>query len=630
MALPTLLTPEVAPRPVTPGGFDVRVTPQAYGADIGQALSATGQKVAEDALAEKKKADAFAASEADYAFATQADKIFTDFKAQKQKGALDPSSYFAEIEKIRTKVASGLANESQMEHFKMMSNARTERWHQAMFEHSNTEAEHWKTGIAASAYEDAKSEVGRFFDKPKVVGDQINTALPLNEERWRAAGNDEKVISTLRRKLVKDLVEASLEGYEGTGKAVEGIKWMDSAIPGVANDDGTPMTVRQALGARVGHWEGKFRGLANTQAGITLVEGLINDDAEDKLQDPATKQIREELATDILRQKFNAGEINAEVFKVANDHVRLLNTIYKDGYTQERSRLVGRAWPEFMKTHTVASIKAVDGGKLWQRLKDGPEAYHFERLEDEWARAKESEPRTPEQVRAAVQFGMDLALNPHMFDNWDADRFWRERGMKMHKNDVERLGMMLATVQGRPDKLTGLIGPVIKLYNELGGQAGAFPNMYDPARPQDKDIANWRNRNDVDTYQAGLNYLYDKIKEWRDDDKNKKLSTIPPEVYQGWVNEMVQKGKNPDGTWFGIFGGNTTRVRAATTGTAFEVRDVSQIPRAAYDKIERTLKALGKPWDARAVLNDYNEAMRLQARPQPPAAPGEQPDYGEY
>lgn len=429
--------------------------------------------------------------------------------------------------------------------------------------------------IAADPYSDTKKQIQS--------GEESIRALQVSEEGGTAA------IAAFR----SDVVATRLNGFLAAGDITRARKQFEA-------DKGF-LPADQALRFKTvldqGHADvaGEHAAAVAIAAGVNPKTGWLDYEkgaAEiEKLPAETTEQVK---IKDEARQRF---EHRAAI--AVRQKAVAVDTVFDSALQAYRSK------------GTLAAVSPAD--KTWLQNKDNdPKAWEdLRRIAKADADHAKGLPETPAQQRSMTAFLVDVNDHPDKYATMSAEAFNKQWRPQLSKGDGERAGAVLAGMHGKKGEAATKPEQLTPIENRLLLQVGRDNGLFDPKQ---NDVSKWDD-GQADLYYRAQQTISEKIAAERE-----ATGKPPPlDKVQGWVDELMLKGKDPDKTWFGLIGGGTTRLEAEVKGTKF----APSWSNAELEKAAAALKSAGARVDDSTVDTYLRRKHKLPALPTPAAAPVE-------
>jgi hypothetical protein len=262
-----------------------------------------------------------------------------------------------------------------------------------------------------------------------------------------------------------------------------------------------------------------------------------------------------------------------------------------------------RGLSAYLQRHDLGDVAPLD--HLWlKNPKNDPEGWL--RLE-QIAKSHREGGQTAAQSRAMTEFLVDVADHPEKYATMKLEEFNHTWLPRLSRNDSERAGVVLAQQHanaGKPEKLAPL---EVSMLLQKGREAGVFD-------PKQRDVSKW-SEDQAANFYAAQEILSQRIAQ------TKRATGQAPDLktIEGWVNELMISGKDPQRGFMGFFGG-TTRLEAEVQGTGFEPKWTDEQKQKATDY----LKKIGARIDDPAIDTVLRKVYGLPALPQQ-AVPAKSP-----
>lgn len=563
MAIPVQTDRRVFDQVASPSYARPFATPEQYGAGVGAAVAQLGGELGDIARHEKAKADAFAVADLDAAFSAETTKMLYDkdtgFMSKVGSDALDTKPLLKSMQDLRDKLVQKAANGDQARAFLERTNTRANTFYQLAEQHSSDQRKVYYKETADGQFTQAMSDAvvmrdqqvldvkaGKLVPAVQTIIDHIK---PLMMLQW--VDNEKlppEAVATRWAAAKSDLLASVAKAYIAHDQGIKGMQFLEDN--------------REELGQLYPQLEAALRPIRDREVSDATAEDVYQSSfgklpgSPDK---PAPLWAEEELRDRATRQGFTIDQFNR-----AEQVLQAKMGTWSSGYAKESEAQLTSARAYWENAgHSLLGVPE----NLVQDLRDRGEWYKMEALDRSFRDAEASTPPSLTQQRNMARFMLDLAKNPYKYDAWTEEDFYNKVGWALHKSDREQAAALLARYQGRPERWTEGLKPIMNMAMEMAASKdiNALPKLRDPdPKQRDPQTGNWG--------AADVKVFYEmqrRIQSWLLDWHRKPHNTSSPtqEEFQPFLEDLFHKGKDPDGGWFGS--GPTTRIRAETLGTGY-------------------------------------------------------------
>jgi len=327
--------------------------------------------------------------------------------------------------------------------------------------------------------ETAKTEARRAYGDPAAVDKEVKRAAQTLITNWAENdGMSQDEIGPAWKAFEAETWAGAVQEYIGKDDGIGGLKFLNSSI----KENGRLVPVREKLGKFAAKFEADLGPLARKQQAEVLAEELfqgsfgadqgmgtqgLGPDGKKILnaqpsQGYALAMLRNMAAELNTKEAKDAGRtpIHPDTFSKIEDALTKKFSQWRAGYEGDadlRYKAASQIWER--AGHDITAIPE----SLKIQLQATDDWHKLEAQDKHWHAAKEGEPATPAQRQAFAQFMIDLETKPHAFDNMDAAKFEREIGSQLHPRNHDHAALRLASAQGRPDKLTAGLAPIMSI-----------------------------------------------------------------------------------------------------------------------------------------------------------------------